>query len=549
MTVTEVAPRRKRRTRQELREEVLQEGVALLAEKGVSVKPSSLTFPKVFERIQQRTGRKIVPAMVYERIWANQEEYQWDVLATFIARNNDAEIETVELVQSFIGDSDRSTREACERVYYDVMRLGTVINLDDKYLINSWAAVAIAHHSMRNATSNTLDRVAVELKRVFDKQSVLYGAMYMWAIENLGLRIREPYSLDHYVNIVGSAGEGCEIRRDYDSRYSEVMTIAVEPDVDPADWTIFGLVLWAMSRSMVEVDPDFEFGNPTTPFPVDAKQFWERSLPRNPSAELPTELKPEPNAKPKRRTRSQLRDEVLVEGLTLLEEEGLSVKLDHLTLPAVFDRIEEKTGRRIVPAMVYERIWRSQTDYQWDVLRSFISGQTQSSSKINEFANSRSEQVDRSTDERRRVLYSDLLRLGSLASFEDDSYPVNTLAAVALMSTRNEGLPGELAAVKLGFEEFYRQRRAFSEATFASCFAKAGYRVREPFTLGIFTDCAGAIAEGLFLRRSYDERYSTLHRLKLEGDDHEHDWSLYGIALAALAEAMLEPDPDLWPTR
>lgn len=237
----------------------------MLVEKGVSVKPSSLTLQRVFERIQQRTGRKIVPAMVYERIWANQEEYRWDVLATFIASNNDAEIDTVELAQLFVRDSDRSTRSACERALYEVIRFGAIANAKPKYLLNMRAAAAIARKGFGDASPGRV-RVASELAQGLAKQATLYSAMYEWIVGNLGFRMRVPYTFDLFTLIVGAAGDGCEVRSDYDSRYLGTRMISVPPTNSACEWTMFGILVGALTMSNTSQD--------RSPFPTPPKRWW-----------------------------------------------------------------------------------------------------------------------------------------------------------------------------------------------------------------------------------------------------------------------------------
>ena len=70
--------------REELRDLLLSEGVALLLDEGVQVGLGSVTFPRVFERVEASTGRRITAASVYERLWASQSDFQWEVLAVLV---------------------------------------------------------------------------------------------------------------------------------------------------------------------------------------------------------------------------------------------------------------------------------------------------------------------------------------------------------------------------------------------------------------------------------------------------------------------------------
>ena len=65
----------------------------------------------MFDRIHAETGRRIVPAMVYERIWASQEEYQWEVLDELIRRTGYASGSTVDTIVDIIREARRGSAE------------------------------------------------------------------------------------------------------------------------------------------------------------------------------------------------------------------------------------------------------------------------------------------------------------------------------------------------------------------------------------------------------------------------------------------------------
>jgi hypothetical protein len=70
-----------------------------------------------------------------------------------------------------------------------------------------------------------------------------------------------------------------------------------------------------------------------------------------------------------RRTREELQELLLVTGADILLMEGLRGGVQGVTLPRVFEAIEETTGERISPGSVYERIWSDQRSFQLDVLK------------------------------------------------------------------------------------------------------------------------------------------------------------------------------------
>jgi hypothetical protein len=61
-----------RRDREELRTTLIEEGREILFTEGLKAGSSSLTFKRVFDRVEAKTGLRITNASVIKRIWENQ---------------------------------------------------------------------------------------------------------------------------------------------------------------------------------------------------------------------------------------------------------------------------------------------------------------------------------------------------------------------------------------------------------------------------------------------------------------------------------------------
>ena len=64
---------------------LLETGRKLLVEEGLGTGVDTLTFKRVFERVEVDTGCGLSNASVIRRVWQNQADYQADVLATIAA--------------------------------------------------------------------------------------------------------------------------------------------------------------------------------------------------------------------------------------------------------------------------------------------------------------------------------------------------------------------------------------------------------------------------------------------------------------------------------
>ena len=78
--------RAERQSREELRDILLKSAREVVEEEGIETGTSNLTFKRVFDRVEQETGRHLTNASVIGRIWRNQAEFQADVLMAIARR-------------------------------------------------------------------------------------------------------------------------------------------------------------------------------------------------------------------------------------------------------------------------------------------------------------------------------------------------------------------------------------------------------------------------------------------------------------------------------
>ena len=90
----------------------------------------------------------------------------------------------------------------------------------------------------------------------------------------------------------------------------------------------------------------------------------------------------------------------------------------------------------------------------------------------------------------------------------------------------------------------YRETTARYEEQYAAMLAYCGFRIRAPLTIGQLTASAGALAEGLALRERVDPDSTRGIERPSGPDGSAQTWTLFGLALVALVEEFIEPDPD-----
>ena len=84
---------KKRQPKRQLRQLMLDTGRTILDEEGIETASTNLTFKRVFDRVEQDTGRHLTNASVIRRIWENQADYQADVLVAVAHDEHRPEIE------------------------------------------------------------------------------------------------------------------------------------------------------------------------------------------------------------------------------------------------------------------------------------------------------------------------------------------------------------------------------------------------------------------------------------------------------------------------
>jgi hypothetical protein len=248
-----------------------------------------------------------------------------------------------------------------------------------------------------------------------------------------------------------------------------------------------------------------------------------------------------------RRTREELRRLVIEAGTQVLLEEGLGTGAEALTFKRVYERLVQTTGVRVTNASVIGRIWDSQADFQLDVLSTFA--RESGSSAVDETLKAGASVLahcDRSSLERRWQAVVEALRLAAAAHIEAvskaESWPpwVSVWALAMAGSRADTALVPVQDALVVGYERVTAQY----EEQYAAMLRFCGFRVRDPLTVHELTVAAGALAEGLVLRERVEVGGLGTVEQPTGPDGAPQQWTLFGIALVALVEQFVEPDPE-----
>ena len=236
----------------------------------------------------------------------------------------------------------------------------------------------------------------------------------------------------------------------------------------------------------------------------------------------------------KRQPKSELRQLMLVKGREILQEEGIETGSSNLTFKRVFDRVERDTGRHLTNASVIRRIWDNQADYQADVLVAIAQDEQRPEVDATMAAvQDVLAHVDLTTADGRMRGLSELCRVAGATSreaiAESSSWPLWISVVAIASSTSNDDLRDLVTA--------------YWEGVYGGLIALLGLRPRAPRTVRQFTMAVSALSEGDSLRRHVERAPVTVDLPSGPGGEVQ-EWTLYSLAIEAVALQFFEPDPD-----
>jgi hypothetical protein len=264
--------RQPKQSREELRALLLQTGRTVLIEEGLGAGATTLTFKRVFERVEVETGLRLSNASIIRRVWANQADYQADVLASVAAEDGLGEFDkTIQALGPLIDGLDLSTPEARDRSLREVCRVGGAANIFMLLESPNWS-LWIAVWALATADSLRGDqqqirnqqRIRAALLDGYDGFTKLWEGAYRALAAVLGMRVRTPLTFRQLTVAVGALAEGCSLRQRVDRQMLKILR-PTGPKGEDQEWTLFAIGLEALLQQFFEPDPDWSASQESAP--------------------------------------------------------------------------------------------------------------------------------------------------------------------------------------------------------------------------------------------------------------------------------------------
>jgi hypothetical protein len=256
------AQRRPKQSREELRSLLLRTGRDLLIEEGFGIGVDTLTFKRVFDRVEADSGLRLSNASVIRRVWENLADYQADVLATIAGTDGLGSYDkTVEALGPVIAGLDLSTPQARALALREVCRIGGATNILVLLESPNWSlwiavwALATAEGLSEPGQSSHQERIRFALLEGYEGFTGLWEGAYVALAALVGMRVREPLSMRQLTVAIGALAEGCALRQRVDPHLEGILR-PTGPNGEDQEWTLFAIGLEALLLQFLEPDPD-----------------------------------------------------------------------------------------------------------------------------------------------------------------------------------------------------------------------------------------------------------------------------------------------------
>jgi hypothetical protein len=256
--------RQPKQSREDLRRLLVQSGRTILIEEGLGIGTETLTFKRVFDRVEADTGLRLSNASVIRRVWENLADYRADVLATIAAEDGLGEYDrTIQALAPIVAELDLSTPEARERSLREVFRRGGAVNILALLESPNWSLwIGVWAMAMTDALEGGErplrhhERIRASLLEGYEGFTQLWEGAYTRLAAILGVRIRPPLTVRQFAVAVGALAEGCSLRQRLDPKMQGILR-PTGPEGEEQEWTLFGIGMDALQQLFFEPDPEW----------------------------------------------------------------------------------------------------------------------------------------------------------------------------------------------------------------------------------------------------------------------------------------------------
>jgi hypothetical protein len=261
-TMAEAAPvtpkRRPRQSRDDIRSLLLEAAQDILREEGLGVGTDTLTFKRVYQRVEQNTGLRLTNASVIRRVWDNLADYRTDVLLSIASDEDHVEMaDTLEALVPILERLDLSTLEQRSSTLTELCRVGGNANIVSIRDSENWPLwFGVWSQATAGEITGQKQRLQGALFKGYESVTGVYTATFQALADLIGYRLRPGLTIRQFAVSVGALAEGCTLRNRVEGDADGIL-LPTGPDGEVQEWSLFAVGVEALARRFFEPDPDW----------------------------------------------------------------------------------------------------------------------------------------------------------------------------------------------------------------------------------------------------------------------------------------------------
>ncbi len=266
---------RRRRTRRRLAMELIDAGLRILERDGPKLAGDQLTLAAALNELNAGRAEddQVSAGSVYDRLWANPEDYRVDVLSAalyrwFSSNTTPQQDEIAATVGQALEAADLSTETGRWEALKEVVRLASHTSVEASLNYRP-AQVRVAILAALSATGEDAPgnaQLQKAARAAHDETVTSYVTLYGTVLELLQLRPKEAIfgptdtpearlqAVETFTRIIITYNDGADIRRPVEEPSADVLDLPTGPDGEIQRWNQLGLGVWAIACALAEPD-------------------------------------------------------------------------------------------------------------------------------------------------------------------------------------------------------------------------------------------------------------------------------------------------------
>jgi len=246
-----------RRTREELRDLILEAGRDVLLSEGLGSGAEHLTFKRVLAHVEATQGIRVTNASVIRRIWDNQNEFQLEVIRSIVNAQGDIEVAaTSSAFDAAMATMDLTTPEMRRASLAELIRVSCAGYIESASTSDAAIQMALATYISANLHTSAGSSLIEPFQSVNNRLTLEYMELYEAGLNLVGWRIKPGLSLEDAAATISALAEGVLMRM-----VAEPGVLATIHQVRPMDgatveWSLLAIGMNQIVDFFAEADPD-----------------------------------------------------------------------------------------------------------------------------------------------------------------------------------------------------------------------------------------------------------------------------------------------------